>query len=403
MNVLKIGMKLVKILLMVGGLLFILLHIQRFRVETSQPDQPTPMQFKVEKITRGSMENTVSCTGTLSAVGTVEVGTQVSGTIKKVLVDYNDRVTKGQILAELDLDLFQAAVDMARASVIRTRALYKQAVAEYERNTPLYEQGHLSSQEILAYETAKETAKADLLSAEAAVITARTNLSNARIKSPINGVILERNIEEGQTVAASLSTPTLFIIANNLSNMEIEASVDESDIGMVKTDQSVRFTVQSYPDDTFTGTVTQIQMNPTEISDVVTYTVVVAAPNKAGKLLPGMTATADFVVETATNELMVPNAALSFKPDDHDTTGEPAIYILDENTPRRIPVLIGMTSRTATVIKNSGLAVGTPVIIGRNIEKKEHSQGILSKIFPVSSVGGPPHGAPPGGGGGPAR
>ncbi|MDD4649743.1 MAG: efflux RND transporter periplasmic adaptor subunit [Desulfoplanes sp.] len=403
MNVLNIGMKLVKILLMIGGLLFIVLHARRFWVETSQSDQPAPTQFKMEKIKRGSMENTISCTGTLSAVGTVEVGTQVSGTIKKVLVDYNDRVTKGQILAELDLDLFKAAVDMARASVIRTRALYKQAVAEYERNTPLYEQGHLSSQEILSYETARETAKADLLSAEAAVISAKTNLSNARIKSPINGVILERNIEEGQTVAASLSTPTLFIIANNLSNMEIEASVDESDIGMVKTDQPVRFTVQSYPDDTFTGTVTQIQMNPTEISNVVTYTVVVDAPNKAGKLLPGMTATADFVVETATNELMVPNAALSFKPDDQDTMDEPGIYILDGRTPRRIPVLTGMTSRTATVIKNSDLAVGTPVIIGRNIEKKEHSQGILSKIFPMSSVGGPPHGAPPGGGGGPAR
>jgi HlyD family secretion protein len=305
MKMVKIGTKLLKVLFMACGLLFIILCAQRFWVEASFRDPSEPLQFRVEEIKRGSMENTVSCTGSLSAVGTVEVGTQVSGTIKRVFVDYNDRVTKGQILAELDLDLFKAAVDMARASVIRTQALHKQALAEYQRNKSLYEQGYLSSQEILVYETSKETSRAELLSAKAAVITAKTNLTNAQIKSPINGVILERNIEAGQTVAASLSTPTLFIIADDLSNMEIEASVDESDIGMVKTGQPVRFTVQSYPDDIFTGTVNQIQMNPTETSNVVTYTVIVGAPNKAGKFLPGMTATADFVVETAANELIV--------------------------------------------------------------------------------------------------
>jgi len=408
MKAVKIGIKLVKLLLMACGVLFIIHHAQRFSVEPSHRNQLEALRFQVEEIKRGSMENTVSCTGTLSAVGTVEVGTQVSGTIKKVLVDYNDRVVKGQILAELDLDLFKAAVDTAKASVISARALYKQAAAEYERNRPLFEQGYLSSQEILAYETEKETARAQLLSAKASVISANTNLKNAQIKSPISGIILERNIEAGQTVAASLSTPTLFIIAEDLSNMEIEASVDESDIGMVEKGQQVSFTVQSYPDGIFYGTVSQIQMNPTETSNVVTYTVIVDAPNKEGKLMPGMTATADFVVETAENELMVSNAALNFRLDDPDKinqgkTDGPGIYILDGRTPKRISVNTGMTTSTATVIKHPDLTAGTPVIIGRKIEKTKNSQGILSKIFPMSPGGGPPGGAPPGGGGGPGN
>ena len=398
MKLVKIGTKLLKVMLMACGLLFIILCAQKFWVQALFRDPSEPLQFRVEEIKRGSMENTVSCTGSLSAVGTVEVGTQVSGTIKRVLVDYNDRVTKGQILAELDLDLFKAAVDMARASVIRTQALHKQALAEYKRNKSLYEQGHLSSQEILVYETAKETSRAELLSAKAAVIKAKTNLSNAQIKSPINGIILERNIEAGQTVAASLSTPTLFIIADDLSNMEIEASVDESDIGMVKTGQPVRFTVQSYPDDIFTGTVNQIQMNPTQTSNVVTYTVIVGVPNKAGKFLPGMTATADFVVETAANELIVSNAAIGFTPDDRDTCDDPGIYILDKRIPRRILVTTGISSSMATVIKNTSLTAGTPVIVGKKVEKEENSTGILSKIFSMSPGGGPPQGGPPGGG-----
>lgn len=396
MKAVKIGMKLLKFLLMAGGVLFMIHHAQRFWVESSHRDQPEAIRFRVEEIKRGSMENTVSCTGTLSAVGTVEVGTQVSGTIKRVLVDYNDRVAKGQILAELDLDLFKAAVGTAKASVISAEALYKQAAVEYERSKHLYEKGYISSQEILAHETEKETARAQLLSAKASVISAKTYLKNAQIKSPINGVILERDIEAGQTLAASYSTPTLFIIAEDLSNMEIEANVDESDIGMVEKGQQVRFTVQSYPDGIFYGTVIQIQMNPTETSNVVTYTVIVDAPNKEGKLIPGMTATADFVVETAANELMVSNAALNFRLDDQDKTDDPGIYILDGRTPKRISVNTGMTTSTATVIKNTDLTAGIPVIIGKNIEKTETSQGIFSKIFPRA-----PGGGPPGGGGGP--
>ncbi|SDU46078.1 efflux RND transporter periplasmic adaptor subunit [Desulfobacula phenolica] len=388
MKIVKIGIKFLKLALMTCGVLFIILTIHRSLAAFLYQDTPKASQFRIEKIKRGSIENTISCTGTLSAVGTVEVGTQVSGTIKKVLVDYNDRVTKGQILAELDLDTFNAAVDTANASVIKSRALYKQATADYERNKPLYEQGHLSSQEILIYETEKETARAELLSAKAFVKKEKINLRNAQIRSPINGVILKRDIEEGQTVAASLSTPTLFIIAENLSSMEIEASVDESDIGMVNKGQEVTFTVQSYPDDLFYGTVTQIQMNPTETSNVVMYTVIVAAPNKKGKLLPGMTATADFVVEKAENELLVSNAALNFRLDDRKNKEDSGIYVLDGGISERICVTTGITDSMTTVIKSENLTPGTLVIIGNNIEKTKSSKGFMSKIFPKSPGGG---------------
>ncbi|WP_300462162.1 efflux RND transporter periplasmic adaptor subunit [Desulfobacula sp.] len=388
MKVVKIGLKFLKPTLMACGVLFIMLTIHQSLVASSYRETPKASQFQMEKIKRGSIENTISCTGTLSAVGTVEVGTQVSGTIKKVLVDYNARVTKGQILAELDLDTFNAAVDAANASVIKVRALYKQATAEYERNQPLYEQGHLSAQEILVYETEKETARAELLSAQAVLKKEKINLRNAQIRSPINGVVLQRDIEEGQTVAASLSTPTIFIIAENLSNMEIGASVDESDIGMVKKGQKAIFTVQSYPDDLFYGTVTQIQMNPTETSNVVTYTVIVAAPNKKGKLLPGMTATADFVVEKAENELLISNAALNFRLDDRNKNDDLGIYVLGGGIPKRILVTTGITDGTTSVIKGENLTPGISVIIGKNIEKTESSNGFLSKILPKLSGGG---------------
>lgn len=188
-------------------------------------------QWKTGAVKQGPMEITVACTGSLKAVGTVEVGTEVSGTIDRVLVDYNHRVRKGQVLAELDLELFQNAVDEAKAKQMAADALYRQALSEYNRNRPLHEQGHLSDQEFLEYQTTLATCLADLQSGKAALAKAQTNLRKARILSPIDGTVIERKIEAGQTVAASYSTPTLFILAEDLARMEIEADVDESDIG----------------------------------------------------------------------------------------------------------------------------------------------------------------------------
>lgn len=270
--------------------------------------------FQLAPIERGDIENVVSSTGTLSAVETVEVGSQVSGIIEKLYVDFNDSVKKGQVLAVLDKTLFNVAVQDAEAAVARAKAKLDQANAELNRNRPLFEKGHLSEMEFLVTKTTAQTAKADLKTAQAALKRAKTNLGYTVIRSPIDGTVIERTVDAGQTIAASFQAPKLFIIAKDLTRMQIEANVDESDIGQIKENQSVRFDVQSYPDQIFTGKVRQIRLQPTTIQNVVNYTVVVDASNEKGMLLPGMTATVDFLVEEKRDVLMVPNSALSFKP-----------------------------------------------------------------------------------------
>ncbi len=270
--------------------------------------------YQFVEVTRGNLENTVSSTGTLSAVGTVEIGTQVSGTIARADVDFNDRVKKGQVLAVLDTALLKIAVLDAEAGLVRAQAQYEQAQAEYERNLPLFEKGYLSGEEFLPIQVNVKTVQASVQSAQAALQRAQTNMKYATIRSPINGTIIQRNVEQGQTVAASFSTPTLLVIAEDLSQMQIYATVDESDIGQIREGQSVRFTVYAYPDNTFYGTVRQIRLQPTTVQNVVNYTVVVDAPNKSGLLLPGMTATVDFIVEERKDVLLVPNAALRLQP-----------------------------------------------------------------------------------------
>lgn len=270
--------------------------------------------FQFAPLERGDIENVVSSTGTLSAVETVEVGSQVSGIIEKLYVDFNDSVKKGQVLAVLDKTLFDVAVQDAEAAVARAKAKLDQANAELNRNQPLFENGLLSEMEFLVIKTTAQTAKADLKTAEAALKRAKTNLDYTVIRSPIDGTVIERTVDAGQTIAASFQAPKLFIIAKDLTRMQIEANVDESDIGQIKENQSVRFDVQAYPDEIFTGKVRQIRLQPTTIQNVVNYTVVVDASNEKGMLLPGMTATVDFLVEEKRDVLMVPNSALSFKP-----------------------------------------------------------------------------------------
>jgi HlyD family secretion protein len=270
--------------------------------------------FQFALIERGDIENIVSSTGTLSAVETVEVGSQVSGILEKVSVDFNDLVKKGQVLAVLDKTLFEVAVQDAEAAVARAKAKLDQANAELNRNRPLFEKGYMSEMDFLVSQTTVQTAKADMETAGAALKRAKTNLDYTVIRSPIDGTVIERTVDAGQTIAASFQAPKLFIIAKDLTRMQIEANVDESDIGQIKDNQSVRFEVQAYPDEVFTGKVRQIRLQPTTIQNVVNYTVVVDASNEKGILLPGMTATVDFLVEERRNVLMVPNTALSFKP-----------------------------------------------------------------------------------------
>jgi len=265
------------------------------------------------EIKRGDIENIVSSTGALSAVETVEVGSQVSGILEQILVDFNSQVKKGQVLAILDKAPFEITVQDAEAGVMRAKAKLNQADVEVKRNQPLTEKGHLSEMEFLTIKTSFETAKADLTTAEAILKKARTNLGYTVIRSPIDGTVIERAVDPGQTIAASFQAPKLFIIAQDLTRMQIEVNVDESDIGQIKVNQNVRFTVQAYPDDVFTGTVRQVRLQPTTIQNVVNYIVVVDAANEKGTLLPGMTATVDFLVEEKKNVLLVPNSAINFQ------------------------------------------------------------------------------------------
>lgn len=286
------------------------------------------MSFQLAEITRGDLENIVSSTGTLSAVGTVEVGSQISGIVETVYVDYNDKIKKGQILARVDTTLLKASVRDAEANLAKSRAQLHQAQTEYQRNEKLFQAGYISEMTFLSVKTSVETAKASVQSAESALQRAQTNLKYAEIHSPITGTVIERTVEAGQTISASTSAPTLFTIAEDLAQMQIEAAVDESDIGQIKQNMSVRFTVQAYPDEIFTGTVRQVRLKPTVSQDVVNYTVVVDAPNERGLLLPGMTATVDFLVDERKNVLLIPNTALYFKPP------EEMFAQIRENTPQ---------------------------------------------------------------------
>lgn len=270
--------------------------------------------FQMVKLSRGEVIKMVSCSGTMEAVGTVDVGTQVSGVLDRIYVDFNDKVRKNQILAVLDTVMLKAQVMDAEANYDKALALLNEAKANDERNLTLYQKGFISDAEYLPFKINLKTQLAAVKSAEASVIRANRNLKYAVIRSPINGTVIQRSVEEGQTVAASLQAPTLFIIAEDLSQMEIHAQVDESDIGQIKEGQKAIFEVQAYPDKKFAGQVRQVRLQPQVIQNVVNYTVIVDAKNDDGLLLPGMTTTIDFYVEDKRDVLLVPNTALRFEP-----------------------------------------------------------------------------------------
>ncbi|MDR0305825.1 MAG: efflux RND transporter periplasmic adaptor subunit [Chitinispirillales bacterium] len=270
-------------------------------------------KYETIEVTRGSIEKVIVSSGTLEPVGSVEVGTQVSGTVEKVFVDFNDTVRAGQIIAEIDKVLLLSRLTETRASLVRAQALHAQGEAELGRSETLHEKKIISDQELMRYRTDYLTQKASLQAAEVAVEIAAANIKYATIRSPVKGTVIKRNIEAGQTVAASLSAPTLFIIAEDLKRMRIMAQVDETDIGKIRTNQEVRFSVQAYPDKSFTGSVSQIRLQPETIQNVVTYTVVISAANDEGILLPGMTANVEFVEERADDALLVPSSVFRFQ------------------------------------------------------------------------------------------
>lgn len=275
--------------------------------------EPTT-SYRFVTLQQGDLEAVVTSTGNLKAVTTVQVGTQVSGLIDRIFVDFNDNVRRGQLMARIDTTLLVSAVKDAQTALRRNQAQRDFSQVELDRIQKLHDQAFSTDVELNTAKYNLELAEANLVSAEISLERAQRNLGYSRIYAPMDGVVIERSVEEGQTVAASMSTPQLFLLANDLAKLEILASVDESDIGQIKKDQMVRFTVQAYDDVTFMGNVRQVRLQSAAQDNVVTYTAVVDVDNTDGRLLPGMTATVEFLVETVQDVYKVPNAALRFRP-----------------------------------------------------------------------------------------
>jgi len=351
--------------------------------------------YKTEKISRGEIKSVVTATGTVNAVTTVSVGTQVSGTIKKLFVDYNSLVKKGQMLAQIDPSTFQSQVDQATANLLSAKAnLEKAAVTTldaqrtYQRNKDLFAQNFIARSDLDTAETNFKSAEAQqkvnqaqVGQAQAALKIAEANLEYTRIVSPVDGIVISRSVDIGQTVAASFQTPTLFSIAQDLTKMQIDTSVDEADIGKVKTGQDVSFTVDAYPDTIFTGKVSVVRNAPTTVSNVVTYDVVINVNNAQLKLKPGMTANVSITIETKKDVLRIPNAALRFKPTEtkgkKETTGlkqeikGTKVWILDNGKPRPVGVTIGFSDGNYTEIMEGNLQPGQEIITDNLNSKKE--------------------------------
>jgi HlyD family secretion protein len=284
---------------------------------TNSAEAEARLEYRFVTLENGDLESVVASSGKLNAVTTVQVGTQVSGIVNRIYVDFNDVVRRGQVIASIDTTLLISSVEDARATLNRNQAQLDFSETEFNRIQGLFEKQFSTEVEMNQAKYNLDLAKATIVSSRISLERAQRNLSYATIVSPINGVVVERNVDEGQTVAASLNTPQLFLIANNLSRMEILAAVDESDIGLIKQDQTVRFTVQAYDDATFFGKVRQVRLQSAVQENVVTYTAVVDVDNSDRRLLPGMTATVDFLIEQVSGVMKVPNAALRFRPNEH--------------------------------------------------------------------------------------
>ncbi len=271
--------------------------------------------FNTVKVEKGSISNTVTATGTIQALKTVNVGTQVSGIILHIYVDFNDHVRQGQLLAKLDETPLRTQLDQSQSAVDQAQSQLHFQEATYNRLKVLYDKKLIAQNDYDQALYNYENSKAALSNAKSGLDRAKVNLEYATITSPIDGVVLNRAIEEGQTVAASFSTPTLFTIVNDLTQMEVQTSVDEADIGKVKDGQRVQFTVDAYSDLKFEGTVSQVRLQPVTTNNVVTYVVILSAPNPDKKLMPGMTASATIYVEEKTNTLLLSGKAVRFTPD----------------------------------------------------------------------------------------
>lgn len=339
---------------------------------------PVAQQYKTEQAEKGDVTQTVSANGTLNPVILVNVGTQVSGTVKKLYVDYNDHVKAGQVLAELDPSLFRAQVEQSEANLANARSTLDLNSANETRSEALYKEGYVSRQDLDTAIQAKRSAAAQVELARAQLDRDRTNLNYSIIRSPVSGVVIDRQIDIGQTVAASFQTPTLFRIAQDLRNMQIDSSYAEADIGHIRVGQTVHFTVDAFPNRSFDGRVSQVRLNATVQQNVVTYDVVVSVDNPDQMLKPGMTAYVNIVVAQRKNVLLAPNSAFRFRPKDAKKVrmkaGMSVIYVIRNRKLEAVPVRAGITDNKATEIVEGDLAAGDSVVTGDAKSADEGSQ-----------------------------
>ena len=350
------------------------------------------INFKEEAVKTETLQNSVTATGTIEAVTSVTVGTQVSGIVNKLYVDYNSQVKKGQVIAELDKTNLLSELNTAKANLASATSNLSYQAANMNRYQTLYKKGLVSADEyenaLLTYRQAKE----QVASSKENVQKAQTNLGYATITSPIDGTVISKSVEEGQTVAASFNTPELFTIAKDLTNMQVVANVDEADIGGVKEGDRVTFTVDAYPDDTFEGIVKQVRLEATTTNNVVTYEVVISAPNADLKLKPGLTANVTIYTQEHSGVLAVANKALRFTPTKEtvgkdmkivDCKGKNKVWTLSDKTLTAHPVTIGQTDGVHTeIIKGikKGQKIVTEIIVNTPEEEEgaQQSQGLIS-------------------------
>jgi HlyD family secretion protein len=383
----------------------------------------TPV-LTTEAVTRGNIVSAISATGTLQAVTTVQVGSQVSGSVESLRADFNQLVKKGEIIATLNQSDYANALAQARAALVSAEAdADRLRVAQSAADVALVRARELAAKDLLpaadlqTADTASRSAAAQVLGADAktkqarsAVQTAQVNLAKTVIESPIDGVVISRNVDVGQTVAASLSAPTLFIIAADLSRLQVNANIDESDVGNVRTGQAVTFRVDAYPAETFRGTVSQVRLNPTTVQNVVTYAAIIDAPNPGIKLKPGMTATVNIEVTRRDNVLRIPSAALRFKPDADVLArfGAPGTAAAQSSAPKSAKVWVlegGIISPVAVTIGASDTSqtelASAPFAEGALIVTRATSPSAAATKTPAATTGNPLLPSRPGGPGGP--
>jgi HlyD family secretion protein len=359
------------------------------------------VKFRTEKVVRGDITSTVSASGTVNAVTTVLVGTQVSGTVKEIFVDFNSAVKKNQVIAQIDPATFEAQVEQAKAGLLLAKANLEKSEASLadsqrsmNRTKELFSKNLIARSDLDTAETNFLTAKAQVTASRAQIAqsdatlkTAQTNMQYTRIISPVDGIVVSRNVDVGQTVAASFQTPTLFTIAQDLTKMQIDTNVDEADIGRVKTEMDVDFTVDAYPENTFRGKVFQVRNAPISVQNVVTYDVVVKVSNPELKLKPGMTANVSIITSTHSNVLKLPKAALRFSPGAPDKTRGarqqkgPSVWVVENNAPKRIAVSTGISDGMHSELLSGDVKEGQEVIVESIGKANEKPAAAAPKMF----------------------